>query len=125
MCGGGVITSVYVCVTLTFLNTENCTFQKKNKTREEERLNKACEGGMDYGKCIQFITVIQYFVKLRFIICCIIVIMLANQLYNACTSQKITKIIYTTTKYKSQTNYKKSQDTFAYKTVYQNRCDVI
>ncbi|XP_042620176.1 complement C3-like [Cyprinus carpio] len=27
---------------------ENCTFQKKNKTREEERLNKACEGGMDY-----------------------------------------------------------------------------
>uniref|UniRef100_A0A8C1PZW7 Uncharacterized protein n=1 Tax=Cyprinus carpio TaxID=7962 RepID=A0A8C1PZW7_CYPCA len=48
---------------------ENCTFQKKNKTREEERLNKACEGGMDYGKCIQFITVIQYFVKLRFIIC--------------------------------------------------------
>uniref|UniRef100_A0A672KBF5 Complement C3-like n=1 Tax=Sinocyclocheilus grahami TaxID=75366 RepID=A0A672KBF5_SINGR len=27
---------------------ENCTFQRKNKTREEERLNKACEGGMDY-----------------------------------------------------------------------------
>uniref|UniRef100_A0A673L552 Anaphylatoxin-like domain-containing protein n=1 Tax=Sinocyclocheilus rhinocerous TaxID=307959 RepID=A0A673L552_9TELE len=29
---------------------ENCTFQRKNNTREEERLNKACEGGMDYGK---------------------------------------------------------------------------
>uniref|UniRef100_A0A673LD15 Anaphylatoxin-like domain-containing protein n=1 Tax=Sinocyclocheilus rhinocerous TaxID=307959 RepID=A0A673LD15_9TELE len=27
---------------------ENCTFQRKNNTREEERLNKACEGGMDY-----------------------------------------------------------------------------
>ncbi|XP_052459483.1 complement C3 [Carassius gibelio] len=27
---------------------EKCTFQKKNNTREEERLNKACEGGMDY-----------------------------------------------------------------------------
>ncbi|KAF4118186.1 complement C3-like [Onychostoma macrolepis] len=27
---------------------ENCTFQMKNNTSEEERLNKACEGGMDY-----------------------------------------------------------------------------
>ncbi|KAK2909403.1 hypothetical protein Q8A67_005240 [Cirrhinus molitorella] len=27
---------------------ENCSFQKKNNTKEEERLNKACEGGMDY-----------------------------------------------------------------------------
>ncbi|XP_050961778.1 complement C3 [Labeo rohita] len=27
---------------------ENCTYQKKNNPEEEERLNKACEGGMDY-----------------------------------------------------------------------------
>ncbi|XP_073698366.1 complement C3-like [Garra rufa] len=27
---------------------ENCTYQKKNNTNEDKRLNKACEGGMDY-----------------------------------------------------------------------------
>ncbi len=31
-------------------DTENCSFQKKNRVREEERLIKACEVGMDYGK---------------------------------------------------------------------------
>ncbi|XP_050960786.1 complement C3-like [Labeo rohita] len=27
---------------------ENCSYQRKTNTKEEERLNKACEGGMDY-----------------------------------------------------------------------------
>ncbi|KTF85523.1 hypothetical protein cypCar_00035448 [Cyprinus carpio] len=27
---------------------ENCSFQKKNHVREEERLNRVCEAGMDY-----------------------------------------------------------------------------
>ncbi|XP_050960509.1 complement C3-like [Labeo rohita] len=27
---------------------ENCTYQKKNNPKEEDRLKKACEGGMDY-----------------------------------------------------------------------------
>uniref|UniRef100_A0A672Q1Z1 Complement C3-like n=1 Tax=Sinocyclocheilus grahami TaxID=75366 RepID=A0A672Q1Z1_SINGR len=28
----------------------NCSYQKKNRVSDEERLNKACEAGMDYGK---------------------------------------------------------------------------
>uniref|UniRef100_A0A8C1YAV8 NTR domain-containing protein n=1 Tax=Cyprinus carpio TaxID=7962 RepID=A0A8C1YAV8_CYPCA len=28
---------------------ENCSYQKKNQVREEERLKRACEAGMDYG----------------------------------------------------------------------------
>ncbi|KAF4118168.1 hypothetical protein G5714_000219 [Onychostoma macrolepis] len=27
---------------------ENCSFQKKNRVRDEERLNRACESGVDY-----------------------------------------------------------------------------
>ncbi|XDV16113.1 hypothetical protein PO909_015955 [Leuciscus waleckii] len=27
---------------------ENCTFQKKNKVYENARMNKSCEGGLDY-----------------------------------------------------------------------------
>ncbi|KAL1281264.1 hypothetical protein QQF64_000067 [Cirrhinus molitorella] len=38
---------------------ENCSFQKKNNTKEEERLNKACEGGMDYGSDIYELKVEQ------------------------------------------------------------------
>lgn len=37
---------------LTSLNTENCSYQKKNGVEDGERLNKACEAGMDYGKCV-------------------------------------------------------------------------
>jgi len=48
---------IYVCLceykcTLTSLNTENCTFQKKNKVKENDRKDKSCEAGMDYGRLI-------------------------------------------------------------------------
>ncbi len=35
------------------LNAENCSYQRKNQVNEDERFIKACEAGMDYGKCIQ------------------------------------------------------------------------
>uniref|UniRef100_A0A672K3H1 Complement C3-like n=1 Tax=Sinocyclocheilus grahami TaxID=75366 RepID=A0A672K3H1_SINGR len=31
-------------------NIENCSYQKKNRVRDQERFNKTCEAGMDYGK---------------------------------------------------------------------------
>ncbi len=74
-------------MTLTSLNTENCTFQKKNKTREEDRLNKACEGGMDYGKRIKFITVILQGIKIHYLL---------NLIFSSTS-----KILFTTKKYKS------------------------
>lgn len=56
--------SVYVRVwtLLTSLNTENCSYQKKNQVKDDERFNKACEAGMDYGKRIQFCVLIHDFI---------------------------------------------------------------
>lgn len=65
---GKVCVCVCVCMTLISLNTENCTFQTKNKTREEDRSNKACEGGMDYGKHIKLITVILQGIKIHYLL---------------------------------------------------------
>uniref|UniRef100_A0A8C1RUS9 Uncharacterized protein n=1 Tax=Cyprinus carpio TaxID=7962 RepID=A0A8C1RUS9_CYPCA len=41
---------------------ENCSYQKKNQVKDDERFNKACEAGMDYGKRIQFCVLIHDFI---------------------------------------------------------------